>query len=481
MARDRGLLDLIGRLDRSRVLVMGDIMLDRFIDGEVARISPEGPVPVLKSIETRCALGGAGNVSRNLTALGVASVLIAMVGADSEAEEIRRLLSDLHPLESVLVVDAARRSTVKTRFLARRQQLLRVDAETTSPAGAQMTLQALEAFNRHIDECDALILSDYGKGFLTPGLLESAIASCREHGKPVLVDPKGLNYSIYANATILTPNLKELGEATRMPVANDADVSLAAGALIDQCHLEAVLATRSQDGMSLVRPSGEAAHLRSEAREVFDVTGAGDTVIAVFSAAMAAGAPLVQCAELANIAAGIVVGKAGTAVTHVADLLHAIRRRELTTAEAKIMDVQDAQSRVESWRQDGRRIGFTSGFFELLHPSHIAMLSQAAGACDRLIVGINGDASVFRLKGEAPMLHEGARSAIIASLEDVDMVVIFQEDTPGALMEALKPDLLIKPAHPGTAAPASLAAATSGPANVLVVEGVPLPLPGVAG
>lgn len=475
MAFDRGLLDLIERLGRSRVLVMGDIMLDRFIDGEVARISPEGPVPVLKSIETRCALGGAGNVARNLTALGVAGVLIAMVGADSEAEEIRRLLSELHPLEFSLIVDESRQSTVKTRFLARRQQLLRVDAETTSRAGEEATGQALEAFRRRFDDCDAVIVSDYGKGLLTRGLLDAVIAASRERRKPVLVDPKGLDYSVYANATILTPNLKELGEATRMPVGDDAEVSSAAHALIGQCHLEAVLATRSQDGMSLVEPTGAATHLRSEAREVFDVTGAGDTVIAVLGAAIAAGAPLVQCAELANIAAGIVVGKAGTAVTHVADLVHAIRRRELTTAEAKIMDVEDALSRIHSWRQDGRRIGFINGFFELLHPSHIAMLSQASRACDRLIVGINGDASVYRLKGEAPMLHEAARSAIVASLEDVDLVVIFQEDTPGALIEALKPDLLIKPAHPGGAQTASLTAAAGRTTSVLVVEtGAPL-------
>ena len=215
--------------------------------------------------------------------------------------------------------------------------------------------------------------------------------------------------------------------------------------------VEAVLATRSQDGLSLVEGSGRVTHLRSEAKEVFDVTGAGDTVIAVMGAALASGVPLVQCAEIANLAAGIVVGKAGTAVIYANDLIRAVRQQEFSTAESKILDQVAAAEQVEMWRRRGYSIGLMNGFFELLHPAHVRLLSQASKMCDRLIVGINGDDSILRIKGEHPILHEAARSAIIASLEDVDMVVIFQEDTPAQLIELLKPDLLIKRTVPSDA------------------------------
>ena len=440
------LANWIDKLSDAKILVLGDLMLDRFVYGEVSRISPEGPVPILKSVEVKSMLGGAGNVLRNLTSLGAKAYIIALIGDDPEGMQVKEIISSFGLPDSTLIVEPKRKTTVKTRFIATRQQLLRVDSELVSPIEEISCQKALEAFRKYINSCscDVVVFSDYGKGLLSPNLLKRAIDFCREKGKTVLVDPKGNDYSIYRNAGILTPNLKELSEATRLPVNGDEAVIAAARSLIDSCHLEAVLATRSQDGMSLVEASGGITHLKSEAKEVFDVTGAGDTVIAALAAFLAVGAPLPVAAELSNIAAGIVVAKVGTAVPYPADLIHAIRQQELSSAESKVLDIHAATDKVEIWRQKGAKIGFVNGFFELLHPGHLRLLSHASKACDRLVVGIHGDLSVLRLKGEQPILNEAARCSILASLEGVDMVVVFHEDTPIHLLEVLRPDVLIK-------------------------------------
>jgi D-beta-D-heptose 7-phosphate kinase/D-beta-D-heptose 1-phosphate adenosyltransferase len=444
------LINWIEQLSNARVLVLGDLMFDRFVYGEVSRISPEGPVPVLKSIEIRSMLGGAGNVVRNLLALGAKASFISLTGADSEGMQLKDMVSDLGLLDSSLIVEPKRRTTVKTRFIAGQQQLLRVDSEAVFPLEETSHQKAVEAFRIFVKSCDVVILSDYGKGFLSPNLLRSVIEICIEQGKLVLVDPKGADYSVYRNASVLTPNLKELGEATRLPVATDNAVISAARQLINSCQLQAVLATRSKEGMTLIEASGRATHLKTKAQEVFDVTGAGDTVIAVLAAGLAAGAPMLVAAELANIAAGIVVAKVGTAVSYPEDMIHAVRRQELSTAESKVLDIRAANDRVELWRRKGHKIGFINGFFELLHAGHLQLLSYASRACDRLVVGIHSDSSVIRLKGEQPVLNEAARSAILASLEDVDMVVIFHDDTPIQLLDVLRPDLLIKGADFGS-------------------------------
>jgi D-beta-D-heptose 7-phosphate kinase/D-beta-D-heptose 1-phosphate adenosyltransferase len=444
------LVNWIEQLGNGRVLVLGDLMFDRFVYGEVSRISPEGPVPVLKSIEMKSMLGGAGNVVRNLLALGAKASFVSLTGADSEGMQLQDMVSDLGLLDSTLIVESERRTTVKTRFIAGQQQLLRVDSESVFPLEEVSHRKAVEAFCNFIHSSNVVILSDYGKGFLSPNLLRSVIEICIEQGKPVLVDPKGTDYSIYRNASVLTPNLKELGEATRLPVVSDHEVISAARRLIESCQLQAVLATRSQDGMTLVESSGRASHLKAKAQEVFDVTGAGDTVIATLAAGLAAGAPLPAAAELANIAAGIVVAKVGTAVPYPADMIHAVRRQELSAAESKVLDVRAAIDRIELWRRKGYKIGFINGFFELLHAGHLRLLSQASRSCDRLVVGIHCDSSVIRIKGEQPVLNESARSSILASLEDVDIVVIFHEDTPNQLLNVLRPDVLIKGADCGS-------------------------------
>lgn len=468
MAQQSDLMPWMEKLDQARVLILGDVMLDRFIFGDVSRISPEGPVPVLRSTSMKSVLGGAGNVARNLAALGAGTRLVALVGHDSEAEQIRGLLSELPGAESCLITDAGRRSTVKTRFLSKQQQLLRVDTETPRMIDEGIVQKALNDVREAAERFDLLICSDYGKGFLSPGLLKRVVALCRERGMPVLVDPKGCDYAIYEGASILTPNLKELAEATRMPVEGDDAVVEAARKLIGMCGFEAVLATRSEEGMSLVEASGQVTHFRSEAREVFDVTGAGDTVIAALGAALACGASLCQSAEIANIAAGIVVGKAGTAVTYARDMIHAVRQHELSTAESKVLDLEAAADRAEVWRRKGYKVGFLNGFFELLHPAHIHLISEASKVCDRLIVGVNSDTSICRIKGETPILHEAARASILASLEDVDAVVVFQDDTPTRLLQCLQPDVHIQRAPLGE--PAVPAAAGNNGGRVLLVD-----------
>jgi D-beta-D-heptose 7-phosphate kinase / D-beta-D-heptose 1-phosphate adenosyltransferase len=438
------LLKWIEQLDQASILVIGDIMMDRFISGDVLRISPEGPVPILRLCESRDTLGGAGNVARNLAALGVNTFLISAVGRDEDGECIEKLLAAQKTIKSVLIREGARRTTVKTRFLSQQQQLLRVDTETVSMIEKKSELEVMSAIREYLPRCGAMIISDYGKGFLSPGLLKEAIEFCREHGKTVLVDPKGLDYSVYRGADIVTPNLRELAEATRLAIKGDGAVIEAARLLISALGFHSVLVTRSNEGMSLIESSGKTAHFRSQAKEVFDVTGAGDTVIALLGAALSSGAPLGNAVEIANLAAGIVVGKIGTAVTYVSDLIQAVRNQELSAAELKVVDLRSAVDRVEIWKRKGYRIGFINGFFELLHPAHIKLLSMASKACDRLIVGVNSDASIYRLKGRMPELLETARSAIIASLEDVDAVIVFQGDSPGQLLEVLHPDVYIK-------------------------------------
>ncbi len=438
---------LVQRLAGIRVLVVGDIMLDRFIYGGISRISPEAPVPVLRCERTEFALGGAGNVVRNLIAVGARPSFAGVVGEDAEGETIRKMLAELSGAHFVLAGEHHRKTTVKTRFIADRQQVLRVDSESCYLLEEPSIRQITEFLHREMEQCQSVILSDYCKGFLCPPMVEEIISQARHLEKPVVVDPKGTDFTRYRGATILTPNLKELMEASHTPVEGDSAVAEAARGLISSCHVQAVVATRGHEGMSVVEKSGETLHLKAEALEVFDVSGAGDTVIAVLAAAVGAGVPLLKAAELANVAAGIVVGKVGTAVVHPQELIQAIHHQELSSAEAKVLPLESALETVGRWRWQGYRVGFTNGVFDLLHHGHLSLLSQASQICDRLIVGLNGDLSVRRLKGEDALQHETTRSAILASLELIDIVVIFHEETPIRLLEALRPDVLIKGAN----------------------------------
>jgi len=439
------LADRVERLQAVSVLCVGDVMLDRFVYGSVDRISPEAPIPVLRIERETAMLGGAGNVVRNLVALGAAPTFVAVVGDDPAGAEIERLVAAHASLESGLLVEPGRQTTIKTRFFASNQQLLRGDRETRAPVGATERARLLDEATRRLERAGVVVLSDYGKGVLTPGVVSALIARAAAAGKPVVVDPKGADYSIYAGASVVTPNRKELHEATGLPVESDEEVVIAARRLIEGSGIAAVLVTRSQDGMTLVEGTGAVHHLPAEAREVFDVSGAGDTVVATLAAALASGAGLLDAARLANVAAGIVVAKVGTAVAYADELVTALHHDDLTAGDVKIVPSAVAADRVARWRAKGLKVGFTNGCFDLLHPGHVAILNQARAACDRLVVGLNSDASVRRLKGPTrPVQSEAARATVLSSLAPVDLVVIFGEDTPLTLIEALRPDVLVK-------------------------------------
>ena len=430
-----------------RVVVAGDVMLDRFLYGTVERISPEGPIPVLRVEREAAMLGGAGNVLRNLAALGVAVEFLAVVGDDAAGREVQALAQEAAGAGCHLLVEAARPTTIKERYIAAGQQLLRADRDPNGAIGAGTAAALLAAATAALEGAGALVLSDYGKGVLEPETLAALIAAARAAGCPVVVDPKGRDYGIYRGATLVTPNRRELEEASGLPTSSDQEVARAAREIIDSCGIEAVLATRGSDGLTLLGPGGTGKHLHlpTEAREVFDVSGAGDTVAAAVAAALAAGLGLEAAARLANAAAGIVVGKLGTAVVRPEELLQALHASDLLAAEAKVVGLDALLARAERWRGAGLRLGFTNGCFDLLHPGHVSLLAQARAACDRLIVGLNSDASTRRLKGAGrPIQSEAARAAVLASLASVDLVVIFGEDTPLELIEALKPDVLVK-------------------------------------
>lgn len=435
---------LVDGLAGTRALVMGDAMLDRFVYGRVERISPEAPIPVLSVEAERVMPGGAGNVARNLAALGAEVVFLSVVGDDEAGAALARVFDEHPGIEARLTPAAGRATTIKTRFVAMGQQILRADRETTAALDAVQGAALIAALEAALAGRDVLVLSDYGKGVLTETVTAAAIAAAKVAKIPVIVDPKGRDYGRYAGASVVTPNRKELAEATAMPAANDAEIAAAARGLIAAHGFGAVLVTRAQDGMSVVTTSG-VHHLKAEAREVFDVSGAGDTVVATLAAALGRGATLADAAQLANSAAGIVVGKVGTAVVHRDELAAALRERELSVIEAKLVGRDRAAEIARDWRARSLKVGFTNGCFDLLHPGHVTLLARARSLCDRLIVGLNSDASVRRLKGETrPVQPDIARATVLAALGTVDLVTIFEEDTPQALIKVLRPDLLVK-------------------------------------
>jgi D-beta-D-heptose 7-phosphate kinase/D-beta-D-heptose 1-phosphate adenosyltransferase len=438
--------ELLGRLPGRRLLVVGDVMLDRYVYGSAERISPEAPIPVLRIQREQAMPGGAGNVARNLAAMGGTVALVGVAGDDRAGRALRRLLGESGAVEPALVAEADRPTTEKTRFVAGGQQMMRADHEDPRPLAPETVAGLLAAVEAHLRGCDLMVLSDYAKGVLGDPVLRGVIARARAAGVPVVADPKSRDFARYAGVSLLKPNRQELAQA--VPLAGDGDAAIAAAAerLLHPDDLPAILVTRGEAGISLMRSGQPAVHLKAEAREVFDVSGAGDSVLSALAMAMAAGADLVEAARLANLAGGVAVGRTGTTAVSLADLAHALHDRAVdASSAAKVVDLATAQARIGFWRSAGNRIGFTNGCFDLLHPGHVSLLSQARAGCDRLVVGLNSDASVRRLKGEhRPVQSEEARATVLASLAMVDLVVLFGADTPYELIAALRPDLLVK-------------------------------------
>ena len=439
------LIPLVEKLAGHRVLCVGDVMLDRYVYGQVERISPEAPIPVLHTQREAVTLGGAGNVVRNIVSLGGQVDLVGVIGQDQAGYDLAKQLTSLPQVTSYLLTDNTRPTTLKTRFVADGQQLLRADLEINQAISADMEDQTLQRVKGALDTCRILILSDYAKGVLTNHVVAEIIKLARAKGLKVLIDPKGRDFARYRGASLLTPNRRELAEATGLPVSTIEDVEKAARHLIEAHNLDGVLAKLGSDGICLVQKGEKPQHYRASAREVFDVSGAGDTVVATMALAMAGGVPPADSASLANVAGSIVVAKIGTAVCTREELTRELAHDQALESEQKIVDFNHASEIAERWRKQGFKIGFTNGVFDLLHPGHVSLLRQARAACDKLIVGLNSDASVKRLKGEnRPVQNETSRAAVLASLADVDQIVIFGEDTPLELIKAIRPAVLVK-------------------------------------
>lgn len=445
MTETTDLSSAIESLPGARVMVIGDLMLDRFVYGEVERISPEAPVPVIRVGSEESMLGGAGNVVRNLIALGAEVCFAAVVGDDQIGRDLIEMVGEETSVEPYLLVERGRRSTTKVRYVAGGQQLLRADRETERAIEDATRARIIDIVATELDDMDALILSDYAKGVLTDDVVEAVIAAARDAEVPVVVDPKSHDFSRYRGVTALTPNRRELSLAARMMAETDAEVIAAATSVMADAEAEYLLVTRSADGMSLIGADGSAAHFAAEALEVYDVSGAGDTVVATFAVALARGLAPEIATRIANLAGGIVVGKTGTAVVDLDDLHHARHNQEFSLNETKVVSADKALEMTKRWRSQGKQVGFTNGCFDLLHPGHVSLLRQARSHCDRLVVGLNSDRSVKALKGEErPIQNEPSRAQVLASLADVDLVVVFDDDTPLALIERLRPDILVK-------------------------------------
>ena len=429
----------------ARVLVIGDVILDRYVTGAVHRLSPEAPIPVLRPADNRCTLGGAANVAMNITTLGGQAILVGVIGNDAAGNEVERLVQTRPGVTSALVRIAGRPTTSKTRFMTGAHQLLRLDEETTAPLDPAGLRAVMAAFESRLDAADVIVLSDYAKGVLCDGMLDAILSRTTRTGRLVIADPKRADFAAYRGATILTPNEHEVRVATRIEADQDTEADRAGRVALEATGGQAVLVTRSAKGLTLVCRDRDALHLPTRAREVADVSGAGDTLVAALSVALAAGAALPEAAMLANATAGISVGKPGTATVSRQELLDALRVDELVATDRKVVSLDEAIEKVAEWRRRGLKVGFANGCFDLIHPGHVQLLSEARAACDRLIVALNTDASVKRLKGASrPLQNEMARATVMASMAPVDLVTLFDEDTPLEMIKALRPDVLVK-------------------------------------
>ena len=435
---------IFASIAKSRVLVIGDLMLDKYIWGKTRRISPEAPVQVVEVEREEVRLGGAGNVIHNLLSLGCQVSVASVVGADEDGQRLLTLLMGKGVDVDGVQQSPQRTTSRKTRVLASHQQMLRIDRESTSTIDAGERSRLVDYIQQQLPQVQAVILSDYLKGVLTPELLDLCFRASRKRKVPVIVDPKGADFSRYRGATLLTPNRQEAEVATGI-VIQDQDSLLQAGSkLLRDLDLEALVLTRSEEGMSLFAADGSVRHLPTEAREVFDVSGAGDTVVAMIGAAFAAGVPLAEAAQLANQAAGIVVGKLGTSTVTPTEILQEISRR-VNPSEGKILPRKELATLLEPMRRAGKTVVFTNGCFDLLHAGHVKYLQQARALGDLLVLGLNSDSSIRRLKGEKrPLLEETERAQILAALDCIDYLTIFDEDTPLDLLQLLKPKILVK-------------------------------------
>ena len=439
---------LLAGMQGAPVLVLGDLMLDVYLRGRVDRISPEGPVPIVAVEERGLRLGGAANVAWNVQRLGGEPRLVGLIGDDAQGAELRSLLEEAGIETDGLVKDPARPTSVKTRVLGGGQQICRYDTESRETAAgvvlSLLTGMALEA----LAGAKAVLLSDYGKGVMADGLVTAIIHEANALGIPVVVDPKEGHFAAYRGADLMTPNKAEAAGSFGIPIRDEADLERVGAGLMERTGVRALMITLGEKGIALFESSRASRRFPARARQVFDVTGAGDTVVSVLALALAAGGDLAEGAELANRAAGIVVAQVGTAAVDPAALLRACMEGLLGEAgerEGRVMSLAEAARWAKAARAEGKRVVFTNGCFDILHFGHYALLSEAARQGDLLVVGLNSDDSVGRLKGPSrPVNRQEERAGLLAHFRSVDAVVIFEQDDPLALIESLRPDVLVK-------------------------------------
>ena len=430
---------VITQMQRRSVLVVGDVMLDRYVDGAAQRLSPEAPVPVLGMTGETCLAGGAANVACNLAALGCHVRLIGVTGEDENGRALARQLKSSGAVTFKRVVDKSRPTTTKTRYRANGQQMLRVDNEARHDVDAKTAAEIVKHFGAVGAKYDYAIISDYAKGALPASLVAELIHLAKCADMPLVVDPKHDDFKRYAGANILTPNLAELRRATAIASDDVKDIAKAASRLAGRLGATGILTTLGPRGVLFAGPGRQPHHVASIGREVFDVSGAGDTVVACLTAALCGATPLRQACALANLAAGVVVGKLGTAVATPGEIIC------MAGAPAPDTDIQRISRLCREWAAGGLTIGFANGCFDMLHPGHIHLLRHARAHCNRLVVGINSDASVRRLKGETrPMQSQDSRAAALMQIEHVDEVAVFDEDTPLDLIKAIQPNFIFK-------------------------------------
>ena len=435
--------EIEGEWSKKRLLVVGDVMLDKYIWGNVGRISPEAPVPVVHATHQSHHPGGAANVAMNLAHLGARTDVIGFTGGDNDEKVLGESLRS-NGISSHFLVSEGFPTISKLRILGGKQQMLRLDTEHSGARPRSDHNRLIDTMLARLPGCDALVLSDYAKGVLVPGVCQTAISAARKQGIPVLIDPKSSDFSRYSGATTVCPNLSELSKATNIDTSELNTLLDAAEHMVSSLDLEFMTATLSEKGIALLRP-GRRFLAPAIVRQVFDVSGAGDTVIAVLALCLASGFEPEIGVQLANIAAGVVVGKVGTVPIDKHELMAALAPEIALHGEEKVVTPDELSVRVALWRLNGDRIVFTNGCFDLLHVGHITVIEQARRFGDRLIVAINSDASVSGLKGpHRPIVGEKDRARVLAALGAVDAVVVFNEATPLELIRAARPDVIVK-------------------------------------
>ena len=443
------LKEIFLKKNKTRVLVVGDIMLDEYVWGKVDRISPEAPVQIIKVDSRNYVLGGAANVAHNLADMGATVEICSVIGDDDNGKILNRLISGTGIKSSGIFHESGRKTTLKTRVIAHSQQVVRVDEETAIPVKKEVREKVLSYIGKKVKLFDGVILSDYAKGFLTEDFIASLMKLCKKAKKIVIADPKGINYSKYCGATIITPNLKELEIASGIKLdsslkeVNENEIRQASEKLMKETNCSTIIVTRGKDGMSVCRHGKNTVHIKAEAKEVYDVSGAGDTAIAALGLALFSGFDEVIGARLANIAAGIVVGKIGTATASKEEILKKIDDNFSLTD--KFLTSKQLPLVVSRLKANNKKIVFTNGCFDLLHIGHIFLLQKAKSFGDVLIVGLNSDESIRNLKGDKrPLISEKERALVLSALNCVDYIVIFSEETPLELINEIKPDVLVK-------------------------------------